>query len=560
MGRLRLYSRGTGNCQYDSERGTDTDEQSDVVADAGGDGLLFYYVPGEAVWCHVEASRKAPEQFIARYEGFDSDDPITEFLETTRHELSAIEWPISSRTGTKHDAFLNLPPDPPADAPGAIEDVVGFYPELREVGAIELGAPSYEAAMSLVALARERIGEETSVLVSTDGDVAALEADVVVDYRPDLTEIEPVGNTAEELVSLKLDDHVRAAESTAGALATVLEAGAGAGDPTRRLVDAFDDRAFADAGMEIRPRNELERRRSATLSRWFKAAFVVTLLLSLGAVAWLHAPTVGEAIVRPIALPIPAWSVTDPIAVARTPSGVPLAVGLLVIAVSVAVVDRLIGSEPSASSAVGSAAEPTEQPDVDAGRSFDRSAFDAERDELQELLLTLRDRTLIRSGSDHRDVVHDILSTEFPVEVSAEGRSASVLRRSKAIGAIGGAVVALGIGVGLWLFVDVIVAYWISAVTVVWYAAMVLAVGTAVTAIGLRVWRCRRVLVGAASAGVRYPIVRIAALRRRGTADAPPSSGPLGSAPRGGVVSKTGILLVGLFVLFVLIVVAFLAI
>lgn len=461
MGQLRLYSRGTGNCQYDSEQGTSTTEHSERVERLAGDGLLFYCDGDTEVWCHVEATRKAPEQFIARYTTEEpSLDLLAEFQDRLRRDLEALDWPLSEREGGKHEAFRSLPPALPEEVPvlGKLEEYssYGLVPEERPA-VPAVGAPSYQSAMELVEYVREETDLD-EILVSTDGAVDGLEPDIRIDRRGDIDGYCLVGATHDWARSVEYQLRYDAATSTVQDLVTADISG-------QWLADRL---SLEDLGVDIWATGERSARASDLRRQLFSNTLLLVVALGVASVvglsldaflAVLTEPAVFS--VRPVAARLAGGTGLRGVR-AAVPSGVVVAAGLLP---AVALWLRFgPGVDlPTRSGTTGH--DQPALPGADAG---------ALADELANNVRQLGEFDRVDSPDDYRDVVDDLLRPAFAVRPYDPDDTRRMLRRARAVGVAGGATVGLALSIVLFVAAEAIVTNWAAVVLAGFYGGIAL--------------------------------------------------------------------------------------
>ncbi|MFB6110154.1 MAG: hypothetical protein ABEJ60_04680 [Halodesulfurarchaeum sp.] len=465
MSRLRLYSRSSGRCQYDSEREVADSPVNDRAAAGGRDGLLFYYDPSGEIWCHVDVVRDISERVLAQYETGNTRDVFAEFKRTLESTADANGWEIPDREGSKHEAYRSLPPTSPTDPPtDAVEDIRSFGRSGDALDVVAFGAPDYRSSMALVAYMRDVFDDDRSILLSTDRAVEGFDADIRIEYRPDLEEYEPIGDTAAWLNEQRFE---RVREEAASIAADLADIRTSNGLDVSRLTTSLRGGTLRETDATVIAGEELSARKRRA-ERWaFRRASVLFAIAGLAAVLYVQYDSLAGALREPIPIPSSPSILAGYSLPALVPSSIPtggvLGGGIAALALGVGL---LWWAFSPGRTSEGPQSEDA-QPDGDGeaqGRVSLPEDFHTRSQQLIDTLDRLRRTEYIDDAGEYRDTVEDVLGTELAdqsseIRVLEPDEPAAQATRSR----LRGVAVALGfagiLAAGAWLFVTLLVRY-----------------------------------------------------------------------------------------------------
>lgn len=202
MTRLRIYSGGTGNIQYDSSEDS-TQTQNERAREEFNAGILFYYIPGEQeIHGYVKLHRRAEEQFLAVYET-DAGDPVRGFKSAVERAAQERDWRIVSASQINQEVFQTLGTDRTRTPNVGVDEI---REELNQAGKIDFVAGDGKSAVELFEHLRREFPRQSIAITTTGRSGPASDAKIVIEVDESYSYEQPsaAGESARNLHDRKI--------------------------------------------------------------------------------------------------------------------------------------------------------------------------------------------------------------------------------------------------------------------------------------------------------------------------------------------------------------------
>lgn len=469
MTRLRIYSGGTGNIQYDSS-GSPDERRNERASREFNAGVLLYYLPTRGqLHGYVKLHRRAEEQFLAVYED-ESDDLVDGFKTAVERAANERDWRIASASQINQEVFEALGTDRTTEPNVGTDQLRG---ELDRNNSLEFTAGDGRSAVELFEYLRREFPERTIAITTGGGTWVTEEADMVIEVDSSYTHSQPTvaGDTATRLHERRIEVDKDALREGLDRVGEVVDASSRA-SLGRRVATMLNSVGLEEQfGIVVRGEGSPSKGQEL-FGRYALVSFALVTLVGILFVIQFATSGLGAPFDRPLSLALPGVSVDSTL-----PSWLVLLSSVLVIAMAVLstrFVRETLGFRlPSLVSSLVEVLFP--------GGS--RRGSTAERQQAQAVVDTLA-QLQSRTTSDERFVreVKDVL-TDYGVVVTTRTAATQDRRRQRILGfAVGAAL-----GGGLPLLAYVALARIVDVVSAYWRTFVLIAVALAIAALFTRV-------------------------------------------------------------------------
>lgn len=320
-GDLQIISGPTGDLVYDSECGTEVDSHDEVAHEAYGDGVVLYLNSRSgSVLGYFNATRNAPEQFMARYESTESGTALlSNFKRTLEEELEAVGWPMLRDAGSKQEFYNHLGTVDAVEPDPSVDRLIESVRESDDTDSLQFGVPDRRTAAQLV----ERIhslADAPEIVVTGAYVPEALDDTLVKIFIGESDHgVAPVRETKEAYERDSLRRAVQDVQEAASKLDSVAKSAE---------VDASQEeilRALTEAKIEsvgLVPASPAVRDSETSIGSWSIATGVVGSFVAAVVVAALSLPSLQAAMTTEFVLrvayldtrlgTVPSWQLLAP--------------------------------------------------------------------------------------------------------------------------------------------------------------------------------------------------------------------------------------------------------
>jgi len=292
MERLRIHTAGTGTLQYDSAQ-TETGKNPAVSQEFNYGTNFTVNTNTKEVHCYFNASRKAPEQFMAIYQSdhqIENNEKILigckRSIESTIDDLG---WQLLN-DNPGQEWFLSLDDQQTIQTEKDLEDIgkIASKPYEFKVGSPQEGVNFVRYLLSEKVEGHLAVGKENPLEVHNDLDIA-----VTVDESVD--SVQPTGTTLQQIQEHELNQLRSRTIGSLDNLINVVKQSSRRESLANQIVRSLNTTGSRQIGIAFQHPKRNNRERLREVIKYILGAFGATLLLSIiGIIALGWTQTISE--------------------------------------------------------------------------------------------------------------------------------------------------------------------------------------------------------------------------------------------------------------------------
>lgn len=278
MSRLRIFSGGTGNLQYDSDQSKHR-EQNNLAQREFNAGVLLLYAPTRnQVHSYVKLHRGAQEQFLAVYED-DSGSLIDGLKTAVEGAVAERNWKIVDPNQVNQEVFDQLGAGNTTQ-PNISTDEISE--ELNRAGKINFTAGDGQSAVGLFEFLRQQF-PSLSIAITTSGRTGPVEnVDIVIEIDKTYTHSRP--SVGAEAAKNLHDAHIEAdKDAVEDQLVRLTKTGSDASyvGRKRRIVTSLQAAGIEDRFGIVLRRDDVPSPEAQLFNRYAVSSFSLLLVAGL---------------------------------------------------------------------------------------------------------------------------------------------------------------------------------------------------------------------------------------------------------------------------------------